>query len=89
MMIAGSEVGALIEAYARLWLKGTDVGRKILGESSLDEAIDAVFELLNAGFIKLEGDATGIKGIKLCAPPEPPLGIAVRPRHTPKATGSC
>ncbi len=43
----------LIEALALTWLDTTDRGREMRASMTTDEALDAVFELLNAGFLKI------------------------------------
>jgi hypothetical protein len=46
----------LIETLALAWLSDSDLGREILSTMSEDEAVDAVFKLLNEGFLKLAVD---------------------------------
>jgi hypothetical protein len=46
----------LIETLALAWLSDSDLGREIHTTMTTDEAIDAVFKLLNEGFLKLAVD---------------------------------
>jgi len=65
----------MIERYVVMWLHGTELGQSILAELpdvSPDDAVDAVFNLLNTGFLKIIGDRQGLTGIELGMPPEPP-----------------
>jgi hypothetical protein len=41
--------------------------------------MDAMWEALNAGAIKLEADADGFTGIRMCNPPQRPAKQIARP----------
>lgn len=70
----------IIETYFALWLRESDIGRQHTARLGVDGAMDALWELLNAGFIKLQGDdGHTITGISPCCPPEPPAKPVVRP----------
>jgi len=62
----------VIERYVEKWLRDTELGRAVLENFAFDEAVDSVFELLNAGFLKIIGTPTGFTGIRVCVPPRPP-----------------
>jgi hypothetical protein len=79
---ASEDVGRLIDGYVQKWLRENQLGRELVKEVALpfDEAVDAVFELLNLGHLKIEGDQHGFTGIRFCVPPEPPFGPVKRPK---------
>ena len=67
----------IIERYIVMWLQGTELGQSILVEfsdRSLNETVDAVFNLLNAGFLKIRMDrrTQALTGIEPRIPPRPP-----------------
>lgn len=78
----------MIEALVQKWLRESDVGRPVLRDSGMDidKATDAVFELLNAGFVKIvtDGDPSDADGfafnIEPRNPPEPPATVLRRPQ---------
>ena len=79
------ERALLIEDILRRWFCETAAGRDIMANRglSLNEAIDAGFELLNAGYIKIVGDILADKGeitIEPKMPPERPMERLFRPR---------
>jgi hypothetical protein len=63
----------LVEAYFAHWLQKTDVGRNSVATLGFNGAMDALFETLNAGLIKLETNERGFTGIRPIAPAQPPL----------------
>jgi hypothetical protein len=69
----------LVEAYFDHWLRHSDIGRACAEKFGFDAAMDYLWENLNAGFLKLEGDANGFTGIAPCVPPKPPLERMARP----------
>ena len=69
----------LIEAYLAVWLHGCDVGRRSIEALGFEGAMNALWDALNGGLIKLEGDATGFTGITRCDPPSPPTKQFARP----------
>jgi len=74
------DVAWLIERFATCWLAETPLGREILGAMSLDAAIDAIFESINAGLIKLTTDKDGLPvGFAPQSQPEPPKRPIRRP----------
>jgi hypothetical protein len=72
-------LGPLVEALVAKWLRESDLGQSILVEMTLDAAIDAAFELMNLGIIKLTGTRGKITGIEVCETPRPPLRTVFRP----------
>jgi hypothetical protein len=50
------QLATLIETLALAWLSDSELGREILSTMTTDEAVDAVFRLLNEGFLKLAVD---------------------------------
>lgn len=80
---ASEDVGRLIDGYVQKWLRESQLGRDLVKEVGLpfDEAVDAVFELLNIGHLKIESDQHGFTGIRFCVPPEPPFGPVKRPKQ--------
>lgn len=80
----------VVEALVQKWLLESDIGRPMLDDSgmSLDAATDAVFELLNAGFLKIvtDGDPSGVSfsyAIEPRNPPEMPAATLHRPKRRP------
>jgi hypothetical protein len=73
-------VAQLIEAYFAHWLKHADIGPQQVATLGFEGAMDALWEALNLGFIKLEGDQNGITGILPIHPPEPPESPLQRPK---------
>ncbi len=72
-------VAELVEQFALHWLENTDLGREICANMTLDEALDAVFELLNAGILKLAKDEdSGQLGFTLRLIPDPPTRTTFR-----------
>ena len=70
----------LIETYFGVWLRGTEMGRiTVAGMGGFEAAMDAMWEALNAGAIKLEADADGFTGITMCDPPQRPARQIARP----------
>ena len=63
----------LLEAYFAHWFKTSEAGRRSVALLGFDSAMDALFETLNAAFIKLESDSAGFSGIAPCFPPQPPV----------------
>jgi hypothetical protein len=77
--MAGDTVAALVEGFAAVWFQETELGQSILGSMTLDAAIDAVFEALNSGLIKLRKTPDGgINGFTLCDKPSPPKRVITR-----------
>jgi len=77
-------VGELIEQFALCWLSDTDLGRAIRADMTTDQAVDAVFELLNAGILKIAKDPAGnLVGFTVRPVPQPPTRLVIRPgkRH--------
>ena len=64
----------LVEALVQGWLRQTPLGRQIMTEAgmSLDQAVDAVFELLNAGLLKICNPNPDCFTIVPCVPPKTP-----------------
>jgi hypothetical protein len=75
----GEDMARLIEAYAELWLRESAMGQAAVAKLGFDAAMDGLWDALNHGFIKLEGDEEGFTGLQLCDPPEPPLVQLARP----------
>jgi hypothetical protein len=70
----------LIEAYLARWLRASELGRLTIGGmGGFEAAMDAMWEALNAGAIKLEADADGFTGIRMCNPPQRPARQIARP----------
>jgi hypothetical protein len=70
----------LIEAYLARWLRESELGRlTVEGMGGFDAAMAAMWEALNAGAIKLEADADGFTGIRMCNPPQRPTTNIARP----------
>jgi len=68
----------MVEFFVSEWLRETEPGRAVLAAIAFNDAIDHVVELLNAGLLKLTANADGFTGIRICNPPEPPIGRIVR-----------
>jgi hypothetical protein len=77
-------VSLTVEAFARTWLQETDAGCRLRRACNLelDQAIDAIFELLNAGYLKLEMDDDTLTDFTVCTPPSPPAEAIQRMRKT-------
>jgi hypothetical protein len=67
----------LVEAYLAHWLR--EVNPESLEQLGFDGAIDALFDMLNAGLIKLEADGTGFTDLVPCMVPQPPRKKLTRP----------
>jgi hypothetical protein len=77
-----TQTALLVEEYVKSWLSSSRPGRNLLKMMTLNEAVDAVYETLNAGFTKLQSNGQTFTGIVLCYPPQPPAAPIVRPtRH--------
>ena len=81
-----NDLALVVEDVLRRWFAGTRDGRDIMRTRSLtlDEAVDAGFELLNAGFLKIVGDigaGDGTLTLELRMPPEPPKQPFFRTRN--------
>lgn len=74
-----SDAARIVEDYFARWLRATPEGRRHVAMYGNDGAIDHLFELLNAGHVKLEGDDRRITRIVPCSPPDPPAAPLVRP----------
>ena len=75
----------LLERLIQTWLQKSPLGSGIMRDArmSLDEATNAVFELLNAGYMNIKSDERQFH-IEPCMPPRPPLKRLSRPaRRTP------
>lgn len=73
-------LGTLIERLASQWLTQSEVGEEIVAAMGADAAVDAVFELLNSGLLKLIYDPHGhLVGLRPCLPAQPPKRILLRP----------
>jgi hypothetical protein len=74
------QLAKLIEALALAWFSDSDLGREILSTMTTDEAIDAVFNLLNQGFLKLAVDRSHQPiGFTFSPNPKPPMQPIMRP----------
>jgi hypothetical protein len=75
----------LIEGLALAWLVSSDIGRQMRATMTTDEALDAVFELLNAGFLKIAVDSkrqpTGFTFSPEPHPSSRPISRPTRPIH--------
>jgi hypothetical protein len=70
----------LIEALARAWLESSDAGRELSASMTTEEAVDAVFELINAGFLKIAVDSRRQPiGFTFSPTPLPPAQPILRP----------
>jgi hypothetical protein len=79
----------LIEALAVAWLSDSDLGREIHATMTTDEAIDAVFNLLNQGFLKLAIDRSRQPvGFTFSPNPKPPMQPIMRPNTKGNATNA-
>jgi hypothetical protein len=47
------QLAELIEQLALRWTESSDIGRNLRNTMTQEEALDAVFQLLNAGFLKI------------------------------------
>ena len=74
-----ASVADLVEDYFGVWLRGCELGHRSVEALGFDGAMDALWESLNAGFIKLEANSEGFTGIKPCFPPQPPEKQLARP----------
>jgi hypothetical protein len=78
-------VAELVEQFATHWLEDTDLGCEIRANMTIDEALDAVFELLNAGILKLAKDEHNqLVGFTIRPVPEPPTRTIFRPGKHPQ-----
>jgi hypothetical protein len=70
----------LLEGLIQTWLQKSPLGSGIMRDAhmSLDDATNAVFELLNAGYMKIRADEHRFL-IEPCMPPRPPLKRLSRP----------
>jgi hypothetical protein len=73
-----SELADLMEELATAWLADSDLGRELRVSMTTDEALDAVFELLNAGFLKIAVDDR-----------RQPIGFTFNPIPRPLARTIC
>jgi hypothetical protein len=79
----------LIEAMARIWLRTSNLGRTVLGTMTEEEGVDAVFELLNAGLLKLAIDHHKRRtGFTFSPVPKPPNRPICRPERSVRSTKS-
>ena len=80
-MQTDEHMSTLIERIAERWLQETGDGREILSMMTLDQAIDAVFELLNAGLLKMtrDGETVSFRPCKRPSPPQRPIVRTVKP----------
>ena len=69
----------LIEDFFSYWLGNSDTGRQSAQMLGFDGAMDALWESLNAGLIKIESGRRGLTGITPCIPPKPPAARIARP----------
>lgn len=69
----------IVEDFLARWMRETEQGQSYVDRFGHDRAMDALFELLNAGFVKLERRGTTITGIVPCSPPDPPAEPMARP----------
>ncbi len=69
----------LIDAYLRHWLRNAGTGREQVQRLGFENALSALWELLNAGFVKLETGEHGFRDVVPCMPPEPPEAQIQRP----------
>jgi len=88
-----TDAALIVEHIIVRWLTETPLGRAVLVDATgtaepdndqLDRVVDSVFELLNAGFIKIIGDIgddTGHVAIEPRLPPEPPHQPITRARR--------
>ena len=60
----------LVEAYLAHWLR--EVNPESLKQLGFNGAMDALFDMLNAGLIKIEADADGFTDLVPCMVPQPP-----------------
>jgi hypothetical protein len=67
----------LVEAYLAHWLR--EVNPPSVMQLGFDGAMDALFEMLNAGLIKLEADADGFTDLVPCMVPQLPRKKLKRP----------
>ena len=75
----------LVEQFSLRWLQHTALGREIRASMTLDQALDAVFELLNAGILKLAKDRQGrLVGFTIRRVPELPARTIFRPGKRPQ-----
>jgi hypothetical protein len=76
---AGADASHLVEAYFERWLRSSDIGRRHVARFGFDRAMEHLWENLNAGLIKLEGNERGFTDIVPCIPPQRPLKPMTRP----------
>jgi hypothetical protein len=70
----------LVDGLIRGWLKQTPLGRQIMSEAgmSLDQATEAVFELLNAGLLKITNPSPDHFSLAPSVPAQPPSAPVLR-----------
>lgn len=76
-----SDAALIVEDFLSAWLTRTAQGHEYVAAFGHDGAIDALFELLNAGWVKLEGNGKRITGIVPCDAPVPPSEPLVRQKR--------
>ena len=80
-----SSTAHLVEAYFARWLREADP--ESVRQLGFDGAMDALFDMLNAGLIKLEADGSGFTGLVPCMVPQPPREKLARPGRPPMRRG--
>ena len=58
-MAISLESSQIVEDYIGFWLRENEIGQSVLASRTMDEAKQSVWELLNAGFLKITGDEHG------------------------------
>jgi hypothetical protein len=73
----------ILEGLVQKWLRESALGASIMADArmSLDEATDAVFELLNAGHLKIRSHEPDHFTIEPRMPPRRPLSRVERPHR--------
>lgn len=74
------EQALLLEDIVDTWLRETEMGRSLCRDDDIEKTKDAVFELLNAGFVKVIWDGE-TACIEPRSPPEPPTEPIRRVKH--------
>jgi hypothetical protein len=69
----------IVENFVAMWLRETEIGRHIAASHGFDPAIDHIFELLNAGFLKMQMKGEAIVDLVPCNPPIRPTATIRRP----------
>lgn len=80
--MASNEAALMIEDILAKWLRKTGAGRGHIAELGFEGAMDALWELLNAGFVKIEQDGNWFDIVPV-HPPSPPLEKIARPKTPP------